>query len=158
MLPDGPRDVLTNTEARRLLLALDARGIALQVRRGNLATTRADRLTDEDRAALRRHKSDLLVLVLIADVRTLDRLLAVRAGRPFSGGAPNEGACYCCGLPLPASRPAGRCGWCALAARLYAGGPIPADLIDLFPDDIRGAVAAPIPASALPFDAAAPAA
>ncbi len=150
-------DVLANVEARGLLLDLDARGIHLLVRRGNLATTTPERLTEADRAALRRHKADLLVLVLMTDDRCLDRLLALRAGRGLTAVNRALGCCHTCGDALPPSRPTGRCGWCALAARLFASGPIPPDVIELFGEDIRGTQTASQAGSALPFDTAVPA-
>ncbi|AMY10574.1 hypothetical protein LuPra_03811 [Luteitalea pratensis] len=150
-----PSDVLANVEARGLLLDLDEKGVRLFVRAGTLMTKAAARLTPDDRAAIRQHKPDLLVLVLICADATLDRLLALRAGT--LGRERHERGCYLCGQPLPSDRPLGRCGWCALACRLHAGGPVPADLIALFPESIRGTTCPQLrPGRALPFDCAQP--
>lgn len=146
-------DVLANLPARALLLDLDARGVRLLVRRGNLATTTPERLTEADRAVLRQHKRDLLVLVLICDDRTLDRLLALRAGT--LGRQRAATGCHQCGGAMPSDRPRGRCGFCALATRLYAGGPVPPDVITLFDVSLRGPRMLPV--TGLPFDLAVPA-
>jgi hypothetical protein len=150
MLPD---DVLANVAARTLLLDLDTRGIHLCVQHGNLATRMPGALMEGDRQALRRHKPDLLVLVLICEDRTLDRLLALRSGA--LGRERAATGCYLCGDALPDGRPLGRCGWCAVACRLHAGGPVPRGVISLFPLSIRGAL--PVPLSGLPFDMTVPA-
>ena len=158
MLPsDRPIDVLENIEARALLLDLDARGVRLLVLRGNLATRTPERLTDADRAALRRHKADLLVLVLVTHDECLDRLLAMHAGRVGSSGSYVTGCCYLCAELLPADRPHGRCGWCGLASRLFAGCLLTSNLLALFDDDLRGLQAGSMAGGGLPFDTAVPA-
>jgi hypothetical protein len=151
-------DVLQNLVARGLLLDLADRGIELFVRRGNLASVQAAALTEADRTALRQHKPDLLMLVLMCTDQTLDRLLDLRAGRLLEARHHEDGRCHSCNGELPAGRRHGRCGWCAVAARLYAGGPVPASLLHLFPPDIAGPQHVPLPqGGALPFDLAVPA-
>jgi hypothetical protein len=147
-------NVLDNVEARALLLDLDERGVRLFVREGRLGVTHVERLTTGELDALRRHKRDLFVLVLICADATLDRLLALRAGT--LGRERRDSGCFLCGEPLPAERPLGRCGWCGLAARVFAGGPVSADVITLFPESIRG-TDAPLPrGGGLPLDCAQP--
>ncbi|MGV3516166.1 hypothetical protein [Luteitalea sp.] len=150
-------DVLGNVEAREFLLDLQGRGIGLAVDRGQLAAAQVDALTSADVSALRRHGAALRVLVLMADARCVDRLLELHrlSGRAWPWAS--EGRCYACGGELPDERPAGRCGWCALAARVYAGAPVPPDVIDLFDESIRGAASATPSANPLEFDEALPA-
>ncbi len=130
-------DALSNPVAVHIVAALADRGIRLSVRRGMLAATRAQELTDEDRATLRQYKAAVMVLVLLGDARTRERLAARQAGRGLLEPAA-AGHCHTCGERLPRRRPLGRCGWCALAARLEAGGPIPEDVLTLFDPAIVG--------------------
>jgi hypothetical protein len=55
-----------------------------------------------------------------------------------SKGSGARGRCHACGRALPAHRAIGRCGWCALAARLVAGAPLSVDLLALFDDGLAG--------------------
>ena len=149
MSPEVVRDVLANLEARGLLLNLDARGIHLQVRRGNLsvAADQAAHLTQADVGAIKQHKPDLLVLVLICTDAVLDRLLALQRGEQQ---VVRSTGCYLCGHALPAGRDAGRCGPCALAVRLYVGAPVPASVLDLFDTETTGRTTTP--AAGLAYD------
>ncbi len=147
------RDVMRNTAARALLTDLADRGISLLPRRGMLAATNSDRLTDQDRAAIRLHKPALMVLALTVDDRTLARLLEVRAGRLRPGRVQRPGCCHSCGDALPRRRGLGRCGWCALASRLYAGAPIDEDILGMFDPAIAGRDV-PRPTHVLAFDLA----
>lgn len=149
-------DVMRNTVARALLTDLSDRGIRLLPRRGMLAATNADRLTDEDRASIRLHKPALMVLALTVDDRTLDRLLELQAGRLRPGHVQRAGCCHMCGDALPRRRRIGRCGWCALASRLHAGAPIGEDVIGLFDPAIAGRDVIR-PTAALTLDLAVPA-
>lgn len=132
------RDVMRNTAARALLTDLSDRGIRLLPRRGMLAATNSERLTDQDRTAIRLHKPALMVLALTVDDRTLDRLLELKAGRLRPGRVQRTGCCHTCGDALPRRRRMGRCGWCSLASRLHAGAPIDEDVIGLFDPAIAG--------------------
>lgn len=153
----SPENVLENLAARGLLLELEARGVRLLVRRGNLAAKAHERLNDADRAALVRHKRDLLLLVLLCDERTLDRLAALWRGSGCPQTLLAPGTCYSCGELLPEHRTTGRCGFCALAARLYAGAPVPPDALWLFGEELAGALPVPQPAALLPLDSRIPA-
>lgn len=153
-----PSDAWENHEARALLLDLADRGVRVTVRAGRLDVRPASLVTPDEVALLRQHKRDLLVLVLACTDAVLDRLLEMRAGRLVQVTTTTAGLCHVCGEHLPDDRQHGRCGWCALAARMYAGAPLLYSLLDLFPVDIRGPVAVPAPAGgALPFDTAVPA-
>jgi len=152
-------DVWQNTVARGLVLDLADRGVHLEVRLGRLQVAPMRLVSLGEVALLRGHRDDLIVLVLTCDDRTLNRLIDMRAGRQLGYARPSTaGHCHVCVDPLPDDRPHGRCGWCAIAARLYAGAPVPSDLVSLFPSDIRGPLAVPFPlGGALPFDQAVPA-
>lgn len=147
--PSEPRpDAWANHDARALLADLADRGVVVTVAAGRLDVRPASRLTPGDVAQLRRHRLDLLVLVLACDERTLDRLLDLR--RAAQRGTPRAvpatqtpGACYACREPLPAHRARGRCGWCALAGRQYAGAPLTADVLRTFDEALVGAHAQP---------------
>jgi hypothetical protein len=129
-------DAWVNVAAKSLLTELEERGIVVK-RLGSLLDVRpASRLTSTDKRLLHEHKWDLLLLVLVLDERTLDRLLALKAGRmPAGGEHAEDGACHTCRAPLPAGRRRGRCVFCAIAARLAFGAPLTNDLLALLPDD-----------------------
>jgi hypothetical protein len=143
-------DAWRNVDARGLVLDLADRGITLGVVAGRVRAAPAELLTAADEAALRRLKADVMVIILACDERTIDRLLLLRRGTPVT--AQGAGGCYLCGGEMPPDRSSGRCGWCSVAARLYAGGPVPRDVIDLFPTAIRG-----VAATDLSFDLKVPA-
>lgn len=154
-----PSDAWQNLEARGLLLDLADRGVSVTVRAGRLDVRPASLVTPEEVVLLRQHKRDLLVIVLACTDAVLDRLLDMRAGRLLDARPSTApGICHCCGIALPSDREHGRCGWCALSSRLYAGAPLSPDLLLLFPADVRGPLAVPLtPGGALPFDTAVPA-
>jgi hypothetical protein len=152
-------DVLENLVARGLLLDLADRGVSMKVQHGALTVWPMARVAPYEVELLRRHRDDLRILVLVCDDRTLDRLLEMRAGRLGQTITTTAGHCHCCSDLLPDDREHGRCGWCAVAARLYAGGPVPADVLRLFPPEVRG-LEVPVPAladQALAFDLEVPA-
>ncbi len=107
-------DAWGNVEARGLLIDLADRGIEAAVVAGRLVLTPASALTDADRAAIRRHRADLVILALAADERTLARLAALQSGalRP---GDPVPGQCSTCGSRHETPTRIGPCGWCRLA-------------------------------------------
>jgi hypothetical protein len=87
---------------------------------------------------------------LIGDPRTRARLTSLRAGVSLTrSDVATADGCYLCGGRLPAHRAIGRCGWCAVAARLHAGCAVPDDITVLFDPALFGR---------LPFGAGAPAA
>jgi hypothetical protein len=152
-------DVMAHADARALLDRLQRAGIRLQLSRGNICSLQSDRIAPEDVMSIRQWKPIIMVLLLAFDERTLDRLVSLKAGR--LGGPDAEAterpSCYACGENLPRRRPMGRCGWCAIAARLHAGCGVPLDVLALFDPAIVG----DRPARArkpLPFDVGAPAA
>jgi hypothetical protein len=133
-------DVLANVDACELFVDLADRGIVLASQSGRLVSPTPERLTEADRAGIATHRDALRLLSLIVTDATLDRLDAFRPGA-LSGRRPKAcviGWCYVCGLAWPRHRAVGRCGWCALAARLVAGAPLSADLLALFDDSIAG--------------------
>jgi hypothetical protein len=83
-------------------------------------------------AQLRAHKPDLLVLALVCDERTLDRLLDLRGRSRMPREERTPGGCSICGEPLPRRLVCGRCGWCVLAGRLYAGAPLTREVLATF--------------------------
>lgn len=153
-------DAWENLAARALLLDLADRGVTVTVRAGRLDVRPASLVTPEEVTLLRSYKRDLLILVLACTDAVLDRLLDMRAGRLLEASPVTApGLCHCCGTALPSDREHGRCGWCALASRLYASAPLDPDLLHLFPADVRGPVSIPVTldGAALPFDVAIPA-
>lgn len=136
-------DAWANHDARRLLSVLADRGVSVTVKGGRLDVRPASRLLRGEELEIRRHRLDLLLLVLACDERTLDRLLILRRtavrGTPRSR-PPNvdRRRCYSCGDMVPPSRRMNRCGWCALAGRLYAGAPLTHDLLELFDEELVG--------------------
>lgn len=151
-------DAWLNLEARRLLSDLADRGIVVTVRAGTLDVRPASHLRPDEPARLRQHKPDLLVLVLACTDAVLDRLLEMRAGRLGRAITTTPGRCHVCADHLPADREHGRCGPCALAARLYAGAPLTTDVLRLYPADVRGPMpVTPLSGQALPFDEQVPA-
>ena len=138
-MPSPSSDVLANLTARAALLDLADRGVELSLRAGRVHATNAHLVTTDERAALSVHQASLAVLILIADERTLDRLLLLRAGRlPGSARVSAPDSCHSCAGTLPGAAVASRCGWCALATRLHAGGPIGIDVLELFDRAIVG--------------------
>jgi hypothetical protein len=154
MLPNS--DAWANTVARTLVVALTDRGVTLQVRAGRLRVEPMRLVSVGEVGLLRRHRADLIVIVLACDDRTLDRLLALRSGRLGQVAYSTEGRCHVCADTLPSDRVQGRCGWCSLAVRLHVGAPVPADLLTLFGWEIRGIASTRSPAM-LAFDYAVPA-
>lgn len=151
-------DARQNVDARLLLSDLVDRGIRVTVRAGRLDVRPASLLTPGDVTAIKGNRSDLLILTLACSDDVLDRLLDMRAGRLGRAVVLLPGRCHVCGAALPDDRPHGRCGPCALAARLYAGAPLTTDVLGLYPADVRGHQLVPQPAGgALPFDLTVPA-
>lgn len=152
----SPSDVWANEDARALLLALADRGVQVTVRVGCLDVRPASRVTPDEVRLLHRHKPALLALALLTDERCVDRLLAMRRGDLAAVASTDAGRCYLCLESLPMHRTAGRCGWCATAARLYAGAPVPAGIVDLFGPEITGTTHPGSTSAALPLDLAVP--
>lgn len=76
---------------------------------------------------------------LTEDPRTRTRLAALRDGTSSAPRAEDgAGTCYTCGERLPMHRATGRCGWCAVSARLHAGCAVPDDITVLFDPALFG--------------------
>lgn len=152
-------DVWGDTVARALVADLTRRGVDLQVRRGKLRVEPIDLVAADEVPLIRQHRDAMLVIVLARHYRCLDRLLDLRAGRLGAAATTTLGHCYVCGDALPGDRETGRCGWCALAVRMHAGAPIPADIITLFDTTISGLdrTVHATTATTLPYDLAVPA-
>ncbi len=130
-------DVFTGP-ALPLLLRLEAEGFDVQVDGDRLRVRPPAKLTPELLGALRAHKADLLMLVRCCDagVQARREVFARQLAETAAPGVPAflfrqvpyaTGSCFSCGDGL-AEAIFGRCWRCAIAWRMAAGVPIPADL------------------------------
>lgn len=132
-------DAWANDEAATLLVDLAARGIDVSVQAGLLVVRPASALSDADVRLLRIHRDDLKLLALACTDAVLDRLSRLRAGQHHDVRRARLGACYTCGEPLQCEGPAvGRCGPCAVAARIWSAAPVTADALARYAADVRG--------------------
>lgn len=150
-------DAWENPVARALVADLTDRGVDLQVRAGLLRVDPITLVRPDEVQVIRQHRDAMIVIVLACTDQVLDRLLEMRAGRLAQAMTTAAGHCHVCGEHLPDDRQHGRCGWCAVASRLYAGAPLSPDLLSLFPADVRGPAVPTTLGGALPFDVAVPA-
>ncbi len=130
----APRNVPT-TSPVALLCALEERGCDLAAVASRLRVWPASRLTETLRAAIRKHRAALIVLVqgcdpgvvsrrqLFASQWALDRNTSFQVcpGLPYE-----PGQCFSCGDPVEDAR-YGRCWRCSLAWRLAVGIPVVAE-------------------------------
>jgi hypothetical protein len=128
-------DVLPDHDAISLLLSFEARGFRLLRHPAGIYVEPSARLTDADRAIIRRHKAELRALLAIFDDgvvarrRLFELQWALRDDdRPpaflFESNVPYALCiCFSCGDRLESAR-WGRCWRCALAWRLALGVPI----------------------------------
>jgi hypothetical protein len=115
----GTSDAWPNQAAVTVLNALNDRGIEASVVAGRLRLVPADVLTPEDVAAIQTHRVDLMLMTLVSDDRTLDRLAGFQSGRLVLGASTDAGHCHTCAEPHEDARRIGPCGWCRLAAIQY---------------------------------------
>jgi hypothetical protein len=140
-------DVL-ETPALALLCQLEAAGFEFRVTEPDILRVRPQsRVTPELRAKLRRHKSEILVLIRICDAGVLARRQAfarqletapdgVIVPRLVFRETPYvSGRCHACGNVLESAR-WGSCWRCSFARRLACHAPIPVDLFATY-DEAR---------------------
>lgn len=128
-------DVL-NSPAVGLLVRFEHEGYEVVAVGGRLLVKPADRLSPDDREAIRAVKDELLTLLQIVDdgVQRRRQVFAERIARGgpsvlpdlvmVPGLTPVAGSCVSCGEALERPR-MGKCWRCCLAWRLAAGVPVP---------------------------------
>ena len=140
-------DVFTST-AVSLLVGLEADGFTFAVTGNRLLVRPVERLTPEQREAVRREREALLTLLRICDAGVQERRAAFEAQARassvalvpallFRQGVPYvAGRCFSCGDA--SGRPTfGRCWRCALAWRLALRVAIPTDFAAVYDDAKR---------------------
>ena len=138
MTPD-----ILESPAVDLLLRLEREGYAIAVVDDRLLLKPIDRLSDDDRKAIRALRADLILLVRVCDDGVQARRLAFRA-QLEQGLVPGRvsflphlpyvaGRCFSCGASLERPRH-GKCASCALAWRLALGLSIPSGVAKVYDD------------------------